>query len=126
MAVIKPKIWINVPDQSVFSAQSEGTNDNYHITLSIDSSGPDTDDEEWSDADVKAKRTKVLTSPNTYVIMVRIDFAGDPVPEVTFTAGITRPGGAQHNGLYHFVIQNPQDDSYRAMMGIVTEAGGAQ
>ena len=126
MTIIKPKIWINVPNQSVFFAQSVGTNDNYQISVSIDSSGPDSDDEEWGDAQVKAGDRKVLSSPNTYVILVRIDFAGEPVPDVTFTAGITRPDGTSHNGLYQFTIQNPQDSSYRAMMGIVTVDGGAQ
>lgn len=124
MAMIKPKIWINVPDGSVFSAISTGTNDNYQIDMSIDSSGPD--DADWDDSSIKTGRSMILHSPNTYVVVVRINFAGDPPPSVTYTARITDPNGDQYNGIYQFTVSDPAGSPYRATMGIVTEAGGGE
>lgn len=124
MAMIKPKIWINVPDGSAFSAMSLGTNDNYQIDMSIDSSG--NDDADWDDFSIKSGRSMMLQSPNNYVVVVRINFAGLPPPSVTYTARIVRSDGTQHNGIYQFTVSDPTQSPYRATMGIVTVAGGAE
>lgn len=123
MALVKPpKFWINVPNGSVFSAIADGTNDNFSIEASVDSSG--NDDEIWNHANLLAGQRITLASPNVYNITVRINFAGLPPPTVTFRSSITRPDGSAHDGPYNFAVSDPAGSPYRALIGIVTVGGG--
>jgi hypothetical protein len=125
MAFIKPpKFWINVPNGSVFSAIAEGTNDNFSIDMTVDSSGPD--DEIWNHANLLAGEEKTLLSPNVYQMTVRINFAGLPEPAVTFRSRIVRPDGTVHDAPYEFTIPNASGSPYRALIGIVTVDGGEE
>jgi hypothetical protein len=124
MALIKPKFWINVPDGSELFAKAKGTNDNFNIDMSVDSSG--SDDAVVNHAKIVAGVKIKVKAPNHYAITVRINFAGTPSPTVDFEAHITKPNGTQHGTGYSFTVSDPKGSPYRALIGIVTVGGGSQ
>jgi hypothetical protein len=119
MALIKPpKFWLNVPHGSHLEARAEGTNDNFTIDMTVDSSGDD-------DSVVNQKRLEAgasipLQNPNQYVMTVRINFAGVPAPSVTFRARIIKEDGTQYLSAYQFTVSDPAGSPYRALMIAVT------
>jgi hypothetical protein len=119
MSLIKPpQFWNNVPDGSTLRAKSEGTNENYTIDMTVDSSGDD--DSVVSQPRLEDGASIPLASPNRYIMTVRINFAGLPVPSVTFSAHIITPNGTQHQNPYTFTVSNPAGAPYRALMIAVT------
>jgi hypothetical protein len=124
MASIEPRIWTLVPDGSELFAKATGTNDNFSIDMSVDSSAKD--HAVVNHAKIVAGAKIKLHAPNQYAITVRINFAGTPSPTVSFSARITVPGGAQHQDDYKFSVSDPKGSPYRAVIGIITDGGGSQ
>jgi hypothetical protein len=123
MALINPKIWTLVPDGSELFVKATATNDNFSIDMSVDSSADD--HSVVNHAKIVAGANITLHAPNEYAITVRVNFAGTPAPTVNFSARITEPGGAQHDGSYEFSVSDPNGSPYRALIGVVMAGGGS-